>query len=59
MQTEIFTGDLIRTADTGTVLSEGDTTNWSYELYIFKKNLDDTVRNYKTSWIRETCNEFL
>ena len=36
-------GDFVRTADTKEVLSEGDATNWSFNLYKRSELIQDTI----------------
>ena len=51
--------DLVRTADLKKTFSKGDTTNWSYKLYIITEIVNDTIPSYKINNIPERYNESL
>ena len=51
--------DLARTTDLKGTSSKGDTINWSYKLYKFAKNINDTVPSYKIDILPERHNEAL
>ena len=38
--------DLVRTADLNKAFAKGDTTNWSYKLYIINEIINDTIPGY-------------
>ena len=52
-------GDRIRTADIKRVFSKGDSTNYSYKLYIITKVILDTLPSYKINYSPERYNENL
>ena len=52
-------GDLVRTADLKKIFSKGDTTNWSYKMYIITEIINDTIPSYKIDNLKESYNESL
>ena len=52
-------GQLVRTADTKRVFSQGDSTNYSYKLYKITEIIHDTIRSYKIEYLPERYNENL
>ena len=52
-------GQLVRTADIKRVLSKGDSTNWSYQLYTITEVIHDTLPSYRLNYLRERYNENL
>ena len=51
--------DLVRTADLKKTFSKGDTTNWSYKLYLTTEIIIDTIPSYKIDNLSERYNESL
>ena len=51
--------DLVRTADLKGMLSKGDTTNWSYELYEITEIFNDTIPSYRLDNLPERYSESL
>ena len=52
-------GDLVRTADTKRVFSNGDSTNWSFKLYTITEVILDSVLSYRIDYLAERYNENL
>ena len=52
-------GQLVRTADNEKVFSKGDSTKWSYKLYIFTEIIYDTIPSYRSDYLPERYNEHL
>ena len=52
-------GQLIRTADIKLVFSEGDSTNYSYELYTIIQKIHDTIPTYRVNYLPERYEEIL
>ena len=50
-------GQLVRTADIKRVFSKGDSTNWSYKLYIITEVIHDSVPSYRIDPLPERYNE--
>ena len=50
---------LVRTADIKRVFSKGDSTNWSYKLYIITEVIHDTIPSYRIEYLPERYNENL
>ena len=51
--------DLVRTVDLKRIFLKGDTTNWSYKLYIITEIINDTIPSYKLDVLKERYNESL
>ena len=51
--------DFVRTADLKKTFSEGDTTNWSYNLYKITEIINNTIPSYKIDNLSERYNESL
>ena len=51
--------DLVRTTDLKKTFSKGDTTNWSYKLYIITEIINDTIPSYRLDNLPERYNESL
>ena len=59
-QSPIFQlGQLVRTADIKKVFSKGDSTNWSYKLYIITEVIHDSIPSYRINYLPERYNENL
>ena len=52
-------GNLVRTADIKKVFSKGDSTNYSYKLYVINEVIHDTVPSYRIDYLPERYNENL
>ena len=52
-------GDIVRTADKGSIFSKGDSTNWSYRLYKITEIIDDNIPSYHIDFLPERYNEAL
>ena len=52
-------GQLVRTADIKKVFWKGDSTNWSYKLYIIIEVIHDTIPSYRINYLPERCNQNL
>ena len=52
-------GRLVCTADIKRVFSKGDSTNWSYKLYMITEIIHDTISSYKINYLHERYNESL
>ena len=52
-------GQLVRTADIKRVFIKGDSTNWSYKLYIKTEVIPDTIPSYRINYLPERYNENL
>ena len=50
-------GDLVRRTNLKRIYSQGDMTNWSYNLYEITENIDDTIPCYKIDQLTERYNE--
>ena len=53
------TGDLVRTPDSKSNFSKGDTTNWSHELYKITEIIKDTIPSYRNDNLPERYSEAL
>ena len=51
--------DLVRTANLRKTFSKGDTTNWSYKLYIIAETINDAIPSYRLDNLPERYNESL
>ena len=52
-------GQLFRTADIKKVFSKGDSTNYSYKLYIITEVIYDIIPSYRIDYLPEIYNENL
>ena len=52
-------GQLVRTADIKRVFSKGDSTNYTYKLYIITEVIHDIIPSYKIDYLPERYNESL
>ena len=52
-------GQLVRTADIKKVFSKGDSTNYSYEIYIITEVIHDTIPSYRINYLPERYNQNL
>ena len=52
-------GQLVRTADIERVFSNGDSTNWSFNLYTITEIIHDTVPSYRIDYLPERYKETL
>ena len=52
-------GDLVRTSDIKKVISKGDSTNYSYNLYTITEVIYDTIPSYRINYLPERYNQNL
>ena len=52
-------GHLVRTADIKKVFSKGDSTNYSYKLYIITEVIHDSIPSYRIDYLPERYDENL
>ena len=58
-KTKYKLGQLVRTADIKKVFSKGDSTNYSYKLYIITEVIHDTIPSYRIDYLPERYNQNL
>ena len=52
-------GDLVKTTNIKRVFTKGDSTNYSYKLYIVTEVIPDTIPSYRLNYLPERYNENL